>query len=90
MAKPFQLSMRRMLFAVLLWCLAMRLGVLSLATIKDSGPWPPVVFFASFATVGAAIGCVVGRPFKGILCGLLVAFLLLLALTYVIVNSKER
>ncbi len=82
--------MRRMFASVFLLCLAMRLGILSIATLQDSGPWPLIVFLAFFATAGAAIGCLVGRPIKGIFCGLLVAFVTLLVVTFVIVNSKER
>ncbi|HEV2971229.1 MAG TPA: hypothetical protein VGY55_14740 [Pirellulales bacterium] len=71
MLMPSQFSMRRMLGAVALLGVAMRLGVLFLATRFDPGIYPVLLFLGFFATGGAAVGCIEGKPFQGAFFGVL-------------------
>jgi hypothetical protein len=81
MSQPFQFSIGRMLGAVALLGVAMRLVVLFLAVRFDSGIYPPLLFLGVFAAGGAAAGCIEGRPFTGALYGGLVgAFLVIMSL----------
>ena len=73
MSAPFQFSVGRMLAAVVLLAVAIRLGMLFLAIRFDGNVWPPLVFIGVFSAGGAAIGCIAGETKKGAIYGTLVA-----------------
>ena len=84
MSKPFQISIRWMLCAIALFCLTLRLLGLFLVSRYDPSIYTPIQFFGCFAAGGATVGCAEGRPFRGALVGLLVAFLFGIAMSILV------
>jgi len=78
MRKPFQFSIRRMLCAATLFCAGAWLLAMTQYVGRFGGLRLLAVYFLVFWSVmGAAIGCLFGKPSVGALIGALVGFMLL-------------